>query len=89
MYALAIFVNRRGTRNRAHPDRLDRDRRVRGAFRLFLCRLRAGNAHLPGRRRHAGAPWLAGVALHRLGAFNGFYVIMGLDGQPFISLTLG
>jgi uncharacterized membrane protein YcfT len=34
-------------------------------------------------------PWLAALGLAVWAAFNGFYVVMGADGKPFISLTLG
>jgi uncharacterized membrane protein YcfT len=34
-------------------------------------------------------PWLAGAALFAWALFNGFYVMHGLDGKPFVSLTLG
>jgi uncharacterized membrane protein YcfT len=34
-------------------------------------------------------PWLAGGALVLWALFNGCYVALGLDGKPFISLTLG
>jgi uncharacterized membrane protein YcfT len=34
-------------------------------------------------------PWLAVLGLVVWAAFNGFYVAAGLDGKPFISLTLG
>jgi uncharacterized membrane protein YcfT len=34
-------------------------------------------------------PWLAGAALLAWAVFNGFFVVMGLDSQPFISLALG
>jgi uncharacterized membrane protein YcfT len=34
-------------------------------------------------------PWLAGAALLVWAWLNGFYVSLGLDGKPFISLTLG
>src|SRR5215831_13571145 len=34
-------------------------------------------------------PWLAAAALTAWAAFNGFYVALGIDGKPFVSLTLG
>jgi len=34
-------------------------------------------------------PWLAAVGLGGWVLFNGFYVVLGIDGKPFISLTLG
>jgi uncharacterized membrane protein YcfT len=34
-------------------------------------------------------PWLAALGLGVWAAFNGFYVTAGVDGKPFISLTLG
>src|SRR5882757_1888365 len=34
-------------------------------------------------------PWMAAAALAAWAVFNGFYVVLGLDGKPFISLTLG
>jgi uncharacterized membrane protein YcfT len=34
-------------------------------------------------------PWLAAFGLVVWAAFNGFYVVAGLDSRPFISLTLG
>src|SRR4051812_18725761 len=34
-------------------------------------------------------PWTAAAGLAAWALFNGFYVVLGLDGKPFISLTLG
>jgi uncharacterized membrane protein YcfT len=34
-------------------------------------------------------PWIAAAGLGVWALFNGFYVVLGLDGKPFISLTLG
>ena len=34
-------------------------------------------------------PWIAAVALLAWAGFNGFYVAVGIDGKPFVSLTLG
>src|SRR5947209_8146455 len=34
-------------------------------------------------------PWLAALGLAAWALFNGFYVSAGLDGKPFVSLTLG
>src|SRR5947209_7864981 len=34
-------------------------------------------------------PWIAAGTLGLWALFNGFYVVRGLDGRPFISLTLG
>jgi uncharacterized membrane protein YcfT len=34
-------------------------------------------------------PWIAAVGLGVWALFNGFYVVLGLDAKPFISLTLG
>ena len=49
------LADRGRARDRADRNRLDRDRRVRGALRLFLHRLCAGDAHLRARGRRAGA----------------------------------
>src|SRR5262249_9791731 len=34
-------------------------------------------------------PWIAAAVLFAWAAFNGFYVVAGIDGKPFVSLTLG
>src|SRR5215813_2553804 len=34
-------------------------------------------------------PWIAAAVLFAWAVFNGFYVMAGIDGKPFVSLTLG
>jgi hypothetical protein len=75
--------------NRADRDRLDRDRRVRGALRLFLYRLCAGGAFLPDRRNRTGAALVRRWRAWRLGLDQRILCISGLADRPFISLSLG
>ena len=57
----------RRARDRAHPHRLDRDRRVRQPLRLLLHRLSAGPAHLRAGEQGAGAPGDGAGRPHDLG----------------------
>ena len=61
-----------------------------GTLRLFLHRLRAGDAHLRVRGRRAGAAAaLAAGLLAAWAVLNGVFVFGGLADLPFISLALG